>query len=82
MLILSGDKLYQAGNIGGKSTLDVVLEERRLELAFEGHRTFYLRRNQLSLDRDYIGNHNANGDIRKIIPWNDDRNIFSSLPLN
>lgn len=39
------------------SALDVVLKERRIELAFEGHRTFDVYRNQRSLDRTYWGYH-------------------------
>lgn len=41
----------------GKSVLDVVLEERRLELAFEGHRKFDIYRNGRTMDRRYPGSH-------------------------
>src|SRR5690606_35994643 len=46
----------------GKSILDLVLDERRLELAFEGHRKFDVYRNGLTMDRRYPGTHlnNAN----------------------
>ncbi len=46
----------------GKTVLDVVLEERQLELAFEGHRKFDVYRNGRTMDRKYPGTHlnNAN----------------------
>lgn len=46
----------------GQNVLGVVLEERRLELAFEGHRKFDVYRNGMTMDRRYPGTHlnNAN----------------------
>lgn len=41
----------------GMSVLDVVLQERRLEFAFEGHRKFDIFRNNRTLDRHYPGSH-------------------------
>ena len=41
----------------GKTLLDVVLLERRFELAFEGHRIFDLVRNHRDIVRDYWGYH-------------------------
>ena len=35
--------------------LDIVLDERRLELAFEGHRMFDVYRNEKNMDREYAG---------------------------
>ena len=40
---------------GYTSALDVVLDERRLELAFEGHRMFDIYRNKLNMNRQYPG---------------------------
>ena len=40
---------------GYTSALDVVLDERRLELAFEGHRLFDLTRNKRTIDRRFPG---------------------------
>ena len=40
---------------GYTSALDVVLDERRLEFAFEGHRMFDVYRNKLNMDRRYPG---------------------------
>ncbi len=41
----------------GYTILDVVLEERRLELAFEAHRKYDVFRNKRDLDRNYPGTH-------------------------
>lgn len=41
----------------GMTILDVVLEERRLELAYEGHRKFDVFRNGRTMDRRYPGTH-------------------------
>ena len=48
--------MFSAANMHGYNTvLDVVLDERRLELAFEGHRLFDLIRNKCNIDRQYPG---------------------------
>lgn len=55
---LSGNELFTTSNMGAKgytNVLDVVLDERRLELAFEGHRMFDLYRNKKNMDRKYAG---------------------------
>src|SRR5690606_18871667 len=55
---LSGGALYSTGNLLGlPNVLDAVLQERRLELAFEGHRSFDLFRNNLPMVRAYPGYH-------------------------
>ena len=41
---------------GYKDLLDVVLDERRLELCFEGHRALDLYRNGRAIDRRFAGN--------------------------
>jgi hypothetical protein len=52
---LSGDQLFTIGNLKGySSVLDVVLDERFLELAWEGHRSFDLFRNNRPVDRTYV----------------------------
>ena len=57
---LTGTELYSATDLKGLPTvLDVVLQERRLELAFEGHRAYDLYRNGRSLVRNYPGYHNT-----------------------
>ena len=42
---------------GYNSVLEVVLDERRMELCFEGHRYFDVFRNKLAMDRRYVGYH-------------------------
>lgn len=51
---LSGTQLYKLADLKGRaSVLDVVLEERYLEFAFEGHRIYDLFRNNRSMARNY-----------------------------
>ena len=78
-----GDALYTSVP-SGETILDVVLNERRIELAFEGHRIFDLLRNHRNIVRDYWGYHITNlnpADINLsvlppmstpnvVIPWN------------
>lgn len=45
------------GSFTGKPLLDFILDERRMELCFEGHRFFDVFRNRLPLDRRYVGYH-------------------------
>jgi hypothetical protein len=60
--------LTLAGIAGaGKSALDVVLEERRLEFAFEGQRAYDLFRNNRSMVRNYPGTHALNNTPNTII---------------
>lgn len=40
---------------GYADAIDVVMDERRMELAFEGHRMFDIYRNQKDMDRHYPG---------------------------
>jgi hypothetical protein len=49
--------LYNGQVPGGYTALDLVLKERRIELAFEGHRVFDVYRNKRSLNRTYWGYH-------------------------
>jgi tetratricopeptide (TPR) repeat protein len=52
---LEGGQLYSLDNLQGFNTvLDAVLNERRLELAWEGHRSFDLFRNDKPVDRSYV----------------------------
>jgi len=54
---------YTTSNIPeGKTVLDVVLDERRLELAYEGHRKFDVYRNGNTMDRRYPGTHLNNSN--------------------
>lgn len=47
----------------GDGLLDWILEERRLELAWEGHRKLDIFRNGLTLDRRYPGGHLAGSPV-------------------
>lgn len=51
------DYLVDEAAIGSGEILDVVLKERRIELAFEGHRIFDLLRNGKDIVRNYWGFH-------------------------
>jgi len=56
----------------GKMLLDVVLDERRLELAYEGHRKNDVFRNDRTMDRRYPGTHlNGNNPYFEIPPTAD-----------
>jgi hypothetical protein len=75
---LSGDELITTANLashGFASVLEAVLNERRLELAFEGHRRDDLMRNKIDLDRSYSSAQNVNGDP-DIYPYNGPRQIY------
>lgn len=57
---LSGDALYTVSEVKANSSLsflDVVLQERRLEFAFEGLRKYDLLRNGRPIKRNYPGTH-------------------------
>ena len=52
--------LFTDGNVvtnmhGYTDAINVVMDERRLELAFEGHRMFDVYRNKQNMDRHYPG---------------------------
>ena len=51
------NSLYDGSVPPGLTALDVVLNERRIELAFEGQRIFDVYRNKLNMDRSYWGYH-------------------------
>jgi len=75
---LIGDELVTMGNLashGFTSVLDAVLNERRLELAFEGHRRDDLLRNKIDLNRSYKSAQNVDGSS-DIYPFNGPRQIY------
>ncbi|MGO1595092.1 MAG: RagB/SusD family nutrient uptake outer membrane protein [Sphingobacterium sp.] len=72
---LTGNELHTKSSLqqDGKSVLDAILDERFLELAFEGHRAYDLFRNNRPLERDYPGTHSLNNTpttdlTQKILP--------------
>ncbi|MGZ5253102.1 MAG: RagB/SusD family nutrient uptake outer membrane protein [Flavitalea sp.] len=75
---LSGDDLYSTSSAAtaGKTILDVVLEERWLELAFEGHRAYDLFRNDRPLIRNYPGSHVVSGNINQTVQPTENKIIF------
>ncbi|MCK9399948.1 MAG: RagB/SusD family nutrient uptake outer membrane protein [Bacteroidales bacterium] len=80
------NNLFNGTVPAGKTALQTVLDERRLELAFEGHRTFDVYRNKMDLNRTYWGYHLTGlkeSDVNydqpapvNIISWNDPRIIY------
>lgn len=74
---LDGTALFSAGNMHGyASVLDVVLDERRMELAFEGHRRNDVYRNKRDMDRRYAGT-----QPWEIVPYTADK-IQYPIPYN
>ena len=76
---LTGDALMTTSNIkerGYASTLECVLDERMRELCYEGHSAFDLFRNNLPMDRRFVGCHDW-----EIMQPNDPR-IALLLPLD
>ena len=81
--------LYNKVVPAGKTALDVVLDEKRIEMAFEGHRTYDVFRNKRSLNKAYWGYHIAglkesDVDLSKtptgyqnlIVPYTSPRTIY------
>jgi len=84
---LSGDELFSISNMHGyTNVLDIVLDERRMELAFEGHRRNDVYRNNRSMDRRYAGTQPweviepTDDKIQYPIPFNE--HSVSGIPQN
>ena len=76
---LSDDAMMSVSNYaerGYSNVLDVVLDERRMELCFEGHRFFDVYRNKKQMDRRYAGYHPW-----EVIDYTDSR-ILYNIPNN
>lgn len=79
---LSGPALHTNASLAaeGKTALDAVLDERRLEFAFEGHRAYDLFRNNRPLERNYPGTHSLNNtpstNITQTIQPTDNRVVY------
>ena len=66
---LSDADMFTATNMterGYSDVLDVVLDERRMELCFEGFRVMDIQRNKRDLDRRYAGRQKW-----EVVPYND-----------
>jgi hypothetical protein len=85
------DYLYDDATITNDEIVDVVLKERRIELAFEGHRIFDLLRNGKDIVRNYWGFHldSYNGvptasepglDAGGVLFHADDPNVIYPIP--
>jgi len=74
---LKGDALFSLSNmLGYTSVLDIVLDERRMELFIEGHRAFDVYRNNQVMNRSYPGVHLAEGQSTQLINPTDPRIIY------
>lgn len=74
---LKGQELFSPSNMMGYTDmLDVVLDERRLELSFEAQRKFDVFRNKRTMVRDYPGSHLPSGQITQEIPYTSPRVIY------
>lgn len=71
--------LYTMSNLGSKTVMDVVLEERMLELAWEGHRKMDVFRNGRTMDRRYPGTHLVGNNPKRLIQPNDNT-IIEFIP--
>ena len=83
------NSLYNQQLPSGRTILDIVLQERRIELAFEGHRNFDVYRNKRNMDRIYWGYHlpglketdinlatAPSGYANLTVNWNSERIIY------
>lgn len=69
---------YTAGDLQGYATvINVVMDERRLELAWEGHRHFDMCRNKLPMNRRYAG-----AQPYKIVDPTTEQHIIYPIPNN
>lgn len=68
---IPSEGLYTLGNLNGKSIIDVVLDERRLELAYEGHRKLDVFRNKQNMDRHFPGAHLLGSNPIKEVSYED-----------
>ena len=74
----AGIPTYTAGDLQGyANVINVVMDERRLELAWEGHRFFDMCRNKLPMDRRYAG-----AQPYKIVDPTTEQHIIYPIPNN
>jgi len=71
--------LYSLANLGSKTVFDIVMEERQLELAWEGHNKFDVFRNNLTMDRRYPGTHLSGASPKQTITANSN-DIIEYIP--
>ena len=69
---------YSTGNLlGYENVIDAVMDERRMELAWEGHRHFDMCRNKLPMDRRYAG-----AQPFKVVDPTKEQHIIYPIPNN
>lgn len=81
--------LYNQQVPNGRTALELVLQERRIELAFEGHRSIDVYRNKLNMNRAYWGYHlpglqetdvdlstDPAGYANQVVNWDNPRIIY------
>lgn len=74
----AGIPTYTAGNLQGyENVIDIVMDERRMELAWEGHRHFDMCRNKMKMDRRYAG-----AQPFKIVDTANEPHIIYPIPNN
>ena len=74
----AGIPTYTTGDLQGyKNVIDVVMDERRMELAWEGHRHFDMCRNKLPMNRRYAG-----AQPYKIVVPEEEPHIIYPIPNN
>lgn len=75
---IPAEGLFSAANMHGyDNAADVVMDERRMELAWEGHRMFDVYRNKLNMDRRFAG-----AQPFKIVYWDQEPHIQYPIPNN
>ena len=75
---IPAEGLFSTANMHGyDNAADVVMDERRMELAWEGHRVFDVYRNKLQMDRQFAGAHPF-----KIIDPMTENHIVYPIPNN
>lgn len=68
---LTGNQLFTNDMQGYASVMDVVMDERRLELTWEGHRSIDVFRNNRTMDRTYTP---------EDVTWHGPRTIAPTAP--
>ena len=68
---IPAEGLFSGNMHGYTDAVDIVMDERRLELAFEGHRMFDVYRNKKDMDRHYPGL-----QAWKSVPYNDPHTLY------
>lgn len=74
-IIRSRAGIPELSDTNGRDIIDVVLDERRLELVWEGHRKFDVFRNNKTMDRRYPGTHLSGSGAYVEIPSTHNRVI-------